>query len=344
MRKIVITVIAIMLMSALSYAVRIGFFPGLDELIEKADAIVILRVDKHVTDFGSPTMYSTHDCYIYQTLKGDIPANKTIRLQLMDTRTSFVTPYAILSTHLMFLTKKRTADEPTDYRTIEFRGANIRLSPFGHEKMPEGMTTKEQIRSLLKRTVEYNKKQHDKEQAFLNKMIKGTADPQANNVELRMSIIAITPQKEKGIPVFRVTLKNVGDKDAMLNLGMMLANGRVLLPDAIRLILIDPDGKSRELHFADRRYPAVAGRVDDYAVPLRAGSAYTLRLSLGDFWCPKTNEFRLDLKSGAYRVRSELAGTGALCVNSDMEGMKLMNFWKGTLQSDLTVFRVREQG
>jgi len=210
--------------------------------------------------------------------------------------------------------------------------------------MPEGMTTKEQIRSLLKRTVEYNKKQHDKEQAFLNKMIKGTADPQANSVELRMSIIAITPQKAKGIPVFRVTIKNVGDKDAMLNLGIMLANGRVLLPDAIRLILIEPDGKSRELHFADRRYPGIAGRVDDYAVPLRAGSAYTLRLSLGDFWCPKTNEFRLDLKPGAYRVCSELAGTGALCANPDMEGMKLMNFWKGALQSDVTVFRVGEQG
>ena len=178
MRKpVVIAIVAIMLVSALAHAVMIGFFPGLDELIEKADDIVILRVDRHVTDFGSPTLYSTHDCYVYQTLKGDIPTNKTIRLQLMDTRTSFVTPYAIHSTHLMFLTKKRIADEPTDYRTIEIRGANIRLSPFGHEKMPAGNTTKDQIKSLLKSTVEYNKKQHDKEQAFLKQMIKGTAEP-----------------------------------------------------------------------------------------------------------------------------------------------------------------------
>ncbi len=109
-------------------------------------------------------------------------------------------------------------------------------------------------------------------------------DPQTSNAELRMSIIAITPQEAKGIPVFRVTVENVGDKDVVLNLGMMLANGRVLLPDAIRLILVDPDGKSRELHFADRRYPGITGRVDDYAVPLRAGSANTLRLSLGNFW------------------------------------------------------------
>lgn len=178
MRKlIVIAIVAITLVCALAHAVNIGFFRGLDELIEKADAIVILRVDRHLTDFGSPTLYSTHDCYIYQTLKGDIPKNKIIRLQLMDTRSSFVTPYAIFSTHLMFLTKKRTADEPTDYRTIEITGANIRLSPFGHEKMPAGKTIKDQIKSILKSTVEYNKKQYAKEQTFLKQMIKGTAEP-----------------------------------------------------------------------------------------------------------------------------------------------------------------------
>lgn len=178
MRKCVILAgLAVVLAASLAQAVPIGFFPGLDKLINKADAIVILRVDRHVTDFGSPTLYSTQDCYIYQTLKGDIPANKTIRLQLMDTRTSFVTPYAIHSTHLVFLTKKRTQNEPTDYRTIEIRGANIRLTPFGHEKMPEGNTLSDQITSLLKHTVAYNRKQDENEQAFLNQMIKGTAEP-----------------------------------------------------------------------------------------------------------------------------------------------------------------------
>jgi len=176
-KQIVIAGLAVVLAASLAHGVPIGFFPGLDELIKRTDAIVILRVDRHLTDFGIPTLYSTHDCYIYQTLKGDILTNETIRLQLMDTRTSFATPYAMHSTHLMFLTKKRTADEPTDYRTIEIRGANILLSPFGHEKMPSGKTTKDQITSLLKGTVEYNEKQHDKEQNFLKQIIKGTAEP-----------------------------------------------------------------------------------------------------------------------------------------------------------------------
>jgi hypothetical protein len=177
MKKAILIVAGVILTAVAADAVMIGFFPGLDQLIEKADAIVILRVDKHVTGFGSPTLYSTHDCYVYQTLKGDIPTNQIIRLQLMDTRSSFVTSYAILSTHLMFLTKKRTPDEPTDYRTIEFRGANTRLTPFGHEKMPDGETIRDQVADVLRRTVEYNKKQHEEEQAFLNQMIKGTAEP-----------------------------------------------------------------------------------------------------------------------------------------------------------------------
>ncbi len=168
--------------------------------------------------------------------------------------------------------------------------------------------------------------------------------PRAAETRLRMSISAAKPKFTNEIPVFHVTVENAGDKDVMLNLGMMLANGKVLLPDAIRLILIDSRGKSRELHFADRRYPGVSGRIDDYAVPLRVGSAYTLRLSLDNFWCHKTKEFRLNLKPGEYHVRSEFAGKGAQWINCDMEGIKLMNFWQGTLQSDVTVFRIGEQG
>jgi hypothetical protein len=177
MKKAILVIAGVIFTVVAADAVMIGYFPGLEQLIEKADAIVILRVDKHVTGFGSPTPYSTHDCYVYQTLKGDIPTNQIIRLQLMDTRSSFVTPYAILSTHLMFLTKKRTPDEPTDYRTIEFRGANTRLTPFGHEKMPDGKTIRDRVADVLRRTVEYNKKQHEEEQALLNQMIKGTAEP-----------------------------------------------------------------------------------------------------------------------------------------------------------------------
>ena len=90
----------------------------------------------------------------------------------MDTRTSLMTPFAMHSTHLVFLTKKRSPDEPTDYRTIEIKGANIRLPPFGQVTKLEGKTVAQQITELLKGTIEYNQKQHEKEQAFLTRALK----------------------------------------------------------------------------------------------------------------------------------------------------------------------------
>ena len=153
--------------------VAIGDFPGLDQLIAKSDAIVILRVDQHVGDvFPNPTFYTTHECYVYQTLKGRIPANKKIRLRLMDTRTGSATPFSIFSTHLMFLTKKREASEPTEYRTIEFIGANIRVPDLDNEKAPIGDNAAGQIRSLLSRTQKHNQKKLEAEKALLNKMAK----------------------------------------------------------------------------------------------------------------------------------------------------------------------------
>ncbi len=195
MKKILFTFTLLVLMGAVGHSVEVGFYPGLDELIEKADAIVILRIGRPVTDFGSPALYSTHDCYIYQTLKGDIPANTMVRLQLLDTRTQFVPPYALLSTHLMFLTKKRSPDEPTEYRTLEYLGSNVRLSPFGHEKMPEGKTIRDRIISDIARTIAYNEKQHEQEQAFLNRMIQGAEETLAGR-----PISWAQPMEVEGVP------------------------------------------------------------------------------------------------------------------------------------------------
>ena len=173
MRLRTIVFAAVLILPSTAMAVRIGPFPGVGTAIQKADAVVILSVRDHIDTRPNPSLYTTHECYIYQTLKGDIPAGKRIRLRLMDTRTSFVTPYARSSTHLMFLTKKRTPDEPTEYRTIEFQGANIRLSPFGHEKMPKGKTIEDKVKALIKDSLEYRQKQYEKERGLLIALLDG---------------------------------------------------------------------------------------------------------------------------------------------------------------------------
>ncbi|MHC4398990.1 MAG: hypothetical protein ACYTG0_04850 [Planctomycetota bacterium] len=160
-------------------AVPIGYCPGLPKLIETADAIVVLRIDRHLSDFNSPTFYSTHECYIYQTIKGDVPNNARITLQLMNTEGSFATPYAHGSTHLMFLMKKATEDEPTEYRTLTFKGAQTLLPPLGNEKAPEGKTIEDKVKRLIKKAIAYQATEHKKRQAFLKSMLgqKGVAEP-----------------------------------------------------------------------------------------------------------------------------------------------------------------------
>ena len=120
----------------------------------------------------------------------------------------------------------------------------------------------------------------------------------------------------------------------------MLGNGKVMFPTAVRLILTDLAGKTRELEFFDRRYPGVAGRVDPFTVSLRAGSIYVLRTSLNQYVIPATNNFDVKLASGRNRIAARFEGQGVEGGNSDMRGVALLNFWKGTAQSNTVEFDV----
>ena len=171
-RKCLVTSICLVLfVSLIAWAVPIGHCPGLKKLIESADAIVILRIDRHLSGFRNDTFYSTHECLIYQTIKGDIPKGTRVKLQLMNTEASFATPYAHGSTHLMFLMKKANEDEATDYRTITFKGAQTLLSPLGHEKEPEGKTVEQKVKNVIKNAIAYQAKEHEKREKFLKAML-----------------------------------------------------------------------------------------------------------------------------------------------------------------------------
>ncbi len=168
-------------------------------------------------------------------------------------------------------------------------------------------------------------------------------DVHEEGAQLKVSIRVTTPESAHSLRL-HVTFENLSNEDTVLNLGMMLANGRAQLPDAVRLVLTDSGGRPRELHFSDKRYPGIAGRVDDYAVPLRTGSAYTLQLSLEDYWCPESKDFALDLKPGRYSVRVEFTGKSAQHLNGDVEGLKFLPFWTGKLRSEAVGFRIGKQG
>jgi hypothetical protein len=161
------------------------------------------------------------------------------------------------------------------------------------------------------------------------------------NGGLRIGIAAVNRDSASSADVqFDVALENTGTADFVLNLGHMLANGKVMFPSSVRLVLTDPSGQTRELEYFDRKYPGVAGRVDDFIVALRVGSVYTIRATMDHYWSPSTKEFGVTLSSGRYRILARFQGEGARTTNVDMPGMALMNFWKGTVQSNPLEFVV----
>jgi hypothetical protein len=153
---------------------------------------------------------------------------------------------------------------------------------------------------------------------------------------LQMSL-SVLKTENRDEPEFEVAFRNMGEHDVSLNLGYMLANGQVQLPAKIHLWLVDDGRGVRELDFSDKKHGGVVGRVDDYVVPLRSGSNYTLELRLEQFWSPATKEFELKLKPGRYEVSAEFQGEGAGYLNSNTGGMQWMNFWKGKLRSNIVI-------
>ena len=132
----------------------------------------------------------------------------------------------------------------------------------------------------------------------------------------------------------QVAFRNAGDRDVTLNLGSMMANGKVQLPDFIRLRFSDAQGRERLFEFADKKHSFVAGRLDDYVVPLRVGSIYSLTLRLDQFWCQETKEFEIPLMAGENRLTAQFEGRGAKLLNQDMPAIRLMNFWLGKVESN----------
>ena len=137
---------------------------------------------------------------------------------------------------------------------------------------------------------------------------------------------------------FDISLQNVGTKDFVLNLGIMLGNGRVMFPQAIRIVLTSPDGRSRELEIPQ---PRIAGRADDFIVALRVGSTYVLPITLDQYWSAETGESGVKLKPGRHRISARFEGRGAVIPNVDMQGVKLLNFWQGSVNSGELQFNAR---
>jgi hypothetical protein len=144
-------------------------------------------------------------------------------------------------------------------------------------------------------------------------------------------------------PKFRVELRNVGESDLILNLGMMLANGKKQYPNAVVLTLIDAQGKSRHLDLSEPF--SVGGRLDPLVLPLPTGAAFSIPVDLDKYWAPASKEFDFKLKPGSYLLEAQFTGRGVSQqeANLDVKGIALMPYWRGTVTSNHLQFEVPGQ-
>ncbi len=160
---------------------------------------------------------------------------------------------------------------------------------------------------------------------------------QADHSEsLQMTLIRAEVRSAK--PLFRIELHNAGDQPLILNLGMMLANGRKQYADAIHLSLTDARGRALPLELKGPAF--VAGRIDPLVVPLPQGATITLPVDLTDYSSPKEHVWELSLAPGRYKLSAKYSGAGVFQrqANLDMKGISLMPYWTGTVESNVVEF------
>ena len=153
------------------------------------------------------------------------------------------------------------------------------------------------------------------------------------NAPMSGSPMSLAVSGKAGQAALEVTFRNTVERDTFLILGMMLANGREQIPTQVRFFFTDAAGKKNEFRFHDGR-AGVAGRVDGFRVPLRAGSTYSLRFKLDELWSSSARTFASKLKAGKYQVSARFNGVGEKPRDWGKKEIALMNYWKWPFQSN----------
>lgn len=130
------------------------------------------------------------------------------------------------------------------------------------------------------------------------------------------------------LPVFELRLTNTGNRDLVLNLGMLLRTKQYL--DAVHFSMSDASGKTVQL--AHMRRPAgVAGRVDPLIVSLPIGCSFSFPVNLELYLCSTQGSCPLRPSPGRYFITADLDATNA-------QGLEPFEVWRGHVHSLPTAF------
>ena len=171
MKKAYVLFVVLMLIAVPCFARLFGRFNGLDNLINKSDAIVVARIENTSGAVFGPDGWETRRCMIYQSLKGDIAADKFVTFRLANSNfLSFPSAFTEGTSYVLFL-RKVPKKYDISYQSISQEGDNIELSPLGNEKKPEGSSVKERIQTLIRNYIAYRDQKAQRENKLLDKML-----------------------------------------------------------------------------------------------------------------------------------------------------------------------------
>lgn len=123
-----------------------------------------------------------------------------------------------------------------------------------------------------------------------------------DGLQIRLSLDQAEARQSKS-PKFRVELRNSGEKDLLLNLGVMTRNGEQQYPTALSLIIVDAQGESRLLELKIPLQVRDAGR-ETLTLPLSVGATFSVPVDLDDYWAPTFKGF-YTLKPGTYSLAAQ---------------------------------------
>ena len=123
-------------------------------------------------------------------------------------------------------------------------------------------------------------------------------------------------------------IRNGGPDDTAIIFGVALANGRKYLVDEMTL-QVTGGGRVEEYRYRPMHYPGViAGRIDDWIVPLPVGTSYTLTFQPVDFVSTsvRLNDLPKDARL-SLRLRTRGATTSP---QPDVMGLRGFHVWTGS--------------
>ena len=166
-------------------------------------------------------------------------------------------------------------------------------------------------------------------------LLAGRPDAAENDTEVKRQAaedltIAVTAPRDPKDHHLQVAFHNSGREDLLLNLGIMLANGKKQFATAIQLEVTDSKGVMRQFR---PQGPNIAGRVDDLIVPLCAGASYALRLNLDRCWSDDPQDPKVGIPRGDCRVAALFEGRAAAHISADSQAGRLMELWAGRAKS-----------